>query len=383
MTQQVAFVLLDHSATPDLVVVAEAICRRHPAIPASASWAGQTSGNSPLLLCDGEIVAVMSLIAPLPRDEGLLVRASASWPEVRAVFERHSAHLVVSILGAKGGQLRIARVITAVVGGLIAATPGALGVVWGSKVAHPADRWMKMSEGAFVPYPDFPVSLWISIHPFSDELTGGGGAITQGLTAFVGRELELIGAAEKLIPLLERAQGLATYLAQNGPVLKDGSTFGVSETEHIAVRLCMSERFPGMAVLHAKITSRVGGGDNLIDLGTAAGATPPAVMSGSAPRLFAGASPRPDAIGKWVAVGRSLFLTLIKWSAITLLALILLGEFLKAYKHARLLGNSTPRADLYALESIGVPLGIAVGLLVLSRVRSARRRAKTTRRSNE
>jgi hypothetical protein len=46
-----------------------------------------------------------------------------------------------------------------------------------------------------------------------------------------------------------RAHGAVTYLVQNGPALKDGSTFGVSETERIAVRLRKSERFKGLAVI--------------------------------------------------------------------------------------------------------------------------------------
>ncbi len=72
---------------------------------------------------------------------------------------------------------------------------------------------------------------------------------------FVGRELELIGPRGRLKLLVERAHGLATYLIQNGPVLRDGSTFGVSETDQIAVRLCESERFKGLAVISGAVST--------------------------------------------------------------------------------------------------------------------------------
>jgi hypothetical protein len=84
---------------------------------------------------------------------------------------------------------------------------------------------------------------------------GGVGVVTQGLAPFVDRELEFTAPAPQLRALLDRAFGLSTYLIQNGPVLKDGSSFGVSETERISVRFVESKAFPGLPVIAGSLES--------------------------------------------------------------------------------------------------------------------------------
>ncbi|WP_245524151.1 DUF4261 domain-containing protein [Methylobacterium nonmethylotrophicum] len=68
--------------------------------------------------------------------------------------------------------------------------------------------------------------------------------------------MELIGAPHDPRRRLERAQGLAAYLSEKGPVLKDGSTFGISETERMPVRLLTSQRFPGLPVISGSFFPR-------------------------------------------------------------------------------------------------------------------------------
>ncbi len=148
-----------------------------------------------------------------------------------------------------------ARVVTAVAGVLMTNHPDPiLAGLWAPVVLNNPATWKRLAPNAFAPYPNLPVGLWGSQHPFNDEKSGGIGVVTQGLARFVGRELELIAATIDLKALLDRAFGLTVYLIQNGPVLKDGSTFGVSETERIAVRLCQSERFTGLHVISGLLT---------------------------------------------------------------------------------------------------------------------------------
>src|SRR5262249_49911965 len=144
--------------------------------------------SSPIIVCAGEIVVVMSMPAPAPKDDATVGIASAAWPEAGAAFDRHRAHLIVSNMSKRQNPLQLARIVTAVIGGLIAAVPGCVGVLWGGRVAHPAERWLERSRAAFNPYPDFPFMLWIGIHPFRDQSMIG--AVTYGLSSFVGREIE-------------------------------------------------------------------------------------------------------------------------------------------------------------------------------------------------
>jgi hypothetical protein len=135
-------------------------------------------------------------------------------------------------MGEQSDSFRGIRVLTAVAGAITVLYP------------DQAAAWPELSALSFASYPNLPISLWVSQHSFSDEKTGGVGVLTQGLAAFVGRELELVATGLDLKTLLDRAFGLTTYLVQNGSVLKDGSMFGTSETERIAVNLRVSSRLP-------------------------------------------------------------------------------------------------------------------------------------------
>src|SRR5262249_23573771 len=219
---------------------------RHPGTPAHPPD-GQDA-TTPLLHCAGEIAAVMSIPAQLPRDEGVLNLATLLWPQARAVFDRHRAHLIVSTMGPNLSPLAAARVNTAVVGGLLASVPGCLGVIWG-QVAHSAEIWLDMSRAAFAPYPQFPFMLWIGIRPFRDQATTG--AVTYGLSRMVGREIEFEGNGVDLKTIIDKVAGFAVYLIERGSVIPDGHTFGASDSERFKVQHTISRRFGNVPVLLA------------------------------------------------------------------------------------------------------------------------------------
>lgn len=248
MDRQVAFVLLAEFKQPDMRAVRDAISARHPGVAVSLPNDHDTTG--PMILCAGKIVVVMAMPAPIPRDESLVVRASATWPQARAAFDRHKAHLIVSVVDQSTEPLVAVRVMTAVVGGLIAAVPGCTGVVWGGQVASPAERWLEMSRAAFALYPDFPFMLWISIHPFRDQAKIG--AVTSGLAPLVGREIEMEGGTD-LASTINKVAGLSVYLIERGSLIPEGDTVGVSATERIQVRHTTSRRFANTPVLLATL----------------------------------------------------------------------------------------------------------------------------------
>ncbi|WP_249156941.1 hypothetical protein [Bradyrhizobium sp. KB893862 SZCCT0404] len=130
---------------------------------------GGVRKGSPLQRCGNELVAVMSMPGPIPEDSGLWSRAATTWPEGRTVAARHRGHLIVSVLGQNQQPLSAARLTTAVIGALIATVPQCCGVVWNGAVARSADLWLKMSIQSFVPFPDYPSSLWFDILPFRSD----------------------------------------------------------------------------------------------------------------------------------------------------------------------------------------------------------------------
>jgi hypothetical protein len=253
MEKLISLVLLERPLTPDMAAVAEAISTRYPDIPVVVPEHG---ADQPLIVCGGKIIAVMSMPTPAPRDEGVQARAAATWPQVRETFQRHSAHLVVALMGEDNDPLEAARIVTAVLGGLLAVVPGCLAVVWGGQVAHPADRFLEMSQQALEPYPAFPFMLWISVHPFRQGTTFG--AVTHGLSSFAGREIEFEGGRDLSI-VINKVAGLASYLIQHGDVIKDGQTFGANESERIKVQHAISREYAGLPVL--RVTAPAGAGE--------------------------------------------------------------------------------------------------------------------------
>lgn len=201
-----ALVLLERPVTPDMVALAEAVRTRHPQLATKmdegASEVRQGSAGGSVLRCGDQLVAVMSMPAPIPQDLGLWSRATRAWPEANTVAARHRGHLIVSVLGQDQPLLSKARLMTAVIGALIATVPECCAVVWDAKVARPADLWLHLSRQSFAPFPDYPFPLWVDVLPFRSQK--GIGAVTMGLAAFVDREIQFETSGLPLDALLER-----------------------------------------------------------------------------------------------------------------------------------------------------------------------------------
>jgi len=244
-----ALVLLDDPVTPDMSAVAKVLRVRHPELAAKLTEneeVQQAQANSPLIRCGNEFVAVMSMPAPIPQDRGLWSRAARTWPESKTVAARHRGHLIVSMLGQNQRPLIAARITTAVIGALIATMPECCGVVWAGQVARPTKRWLEMSSQSFAPFPDYPFTLWVDILPFQSGTKIG--AITMGLSAFVGREIEFVTGKLTLPALIDKVAGLSVYLMEHGNVVKDGDTIGADEDERFTVRYEDSDVFGRLPV---------------------------------------------------------------------------------------------------------------------------------------
>ncbi|AMA59374.1 DUF4261 domain-containing protein [Bradyrhizobium sp. CCGE-LA001] len=242
------FVLLDSPVTPDMSAVANILRARHPDLMTGPDDPGEqhVQASSPLIRCGNQLVAVMSMPAPLPDDTGLWSRAATNWPESKAVAVRHRGHLIVSALGKDVPPLTAARTTTSVIGALIAAMPESCGVVWDGRVARPSGLWLESSSRAFAPFPDYPFTLWVDILPFRSDRKIG--AITVGLSSFVGREIEFRSARLTLPTVIDKVAGLSAYLIEHGNVVKDGDTIGASAEERIKVRHRNSEVFGDLPV---------------------------------------------------------------------------------------------------------------------------------------
>jgi hypothetical protein len=253
MDRQIAFVLLDQPATLDIEGIARAVRARHPEMPvevvAASAQNGHGTAQSPLIRCGDDLVTVMNVPAPLPQDPGEEVweRAAKAWPQARTVAKRHRAHVIVATIGKVASPLRDARVVTAVIGGLLDIVPQCSAVMWAARVVRSATQWKDESRNAFAPYPNYPFLLWIDITAIR---TGAGiDAVTVGLSSFVDREIEFEVGQFNPTNVLNNVAGLAGYLIENGNVVKDGDTFGGSDAERIRIRHAVSTHRRGVPVL--------------------------------------------------------------------------------------------------------------------------------------
>lgn len=224
MTNPVAFVLLENACLPDQKLLIEALRRRHPGLLWESGPAmGNAAAGSHLLIRAGDhLAAVLLMPAPMPFNQQLWQQASSVWTEAFQAVGRHRAHLVVSMMGsavegaetAKPSVIEGSRLVTAMVGGLIEAQPGCLGVAWNGQVGRSPEEWLEQSLRSFEPFPDHPYSLWMEIVHFVSGKTIG--AYTTGLSPFIGREIEFEVDGVDDRGVIVRVANASSYLIANG-----------------------------------------------------------------------------------------------------------------------------------------------------------------------
>ena len=191
--------------------------------------------------------------APKPKDDALWGRAHLLWRDRPQSVDQHSAHLIVSVTDTNAGELECARIATAVVGGLLSALPEACAVIWKDKLGRSPQTWLEFSARSFAPYPNYPFLLWIDILPFKSVESSG--ALTVGLSAFIGREIECDLPGMALTTLIERVAVLASVLIGRGHGIRDGEMFAITAADRFKVHHAVS-RFNGAPVLRIGAQSR-------------------------------------------------------------------------------------------------------------------------------
>jgi hypothetical protein len=246
-----AFILLDAPTALEPARISEAFAARHPDVPVVVGGDGQGA----VLSAAGLVVTIMYFDDPLPPlwPEALEM-AGRYWPEADAVFDRHQAHLMISVVGKGANRLQLARVASAAVGAVIASHRACSGVLWDKTVANSAAMADDFCRSAFAA-DDVPCPLWVGLEPFQDEGAATFGVVTIGLRQFIGRELELEAPAESWEALLASVGGMATYLLQDGVKVEDGDWFNAPDDENARITMCFrqSKRFKDLPVMAATL----------------------------------------------------------------------------------------------------------------------------------
>jgi hypothetical protein len=181
----------------------------------------------------GDSQVILGLMpAPIPWNEleGPCV-TSWLWPEAAEKVRAHKKHLIVTVLSEES-PLDRARVLTQVVAAIVGTCP-AVGVYWGdATLVIPSPVFREFAINVLPEGP--PIHIWVDLRAGRNE-SGRTSGFTTGLKALGLMEFETSTAGESPGDLRERFVALASYLLENGPVIRDGDTVGEEANERIRV----------------------------------------------------------------------------------------------------------------------------------------------------
>lgn len=167
--------------------------------------------------------------------------AAVSWmwkPERNADLASYKAHAIVMTTAqpAIAAAAYISRLTACVI-----EAGQCVGVYWGNaSMLHMPDLFKSMAEELFEGDAPMP-PLWVNVLASGKSQQGPFTLSTRGMEAFGLDEFEIVDSTAPLGELRERLYSMASYVLENGPVLKDGHTIGNSEAERIKVRVGRSK----------------------------------------------------------------------------------------------------------------------------------------------
>lgn len=182
----------------------------------------------------GEGLAAISLMAaPIPFEELEFPCAAAwYWPTAEEEMRTHNSHLLVALVDGPDDPIERHRRLTELVASAAALTD-AVGIFWGSGGnVHESRAFLDSAHQMTADV--IPLELWVTIR-FVPEDDGSVSCITDGLEEFGLNEIEVVSSRREPQTLLEYVYNVAYYLIENGPVIHEGETIGLTEDERFAV----------------------------------------------------------------------------------------------------------------------------------------------------
>lgn len=204
----------------------------------SATIGDDPRPDAPIVLpADGDLIIGMQMDFPYPVSLQGPAQFAYWWPNALSDLTRHKAHLMVSCPWSKHSRMDAHMRHLVLMRELVEQLP-VVGVLWGSSLVQ-----TDIFKGEFANATlngEFPFSLWILIQ-FSRQPNGNILISTLGMRDFERMEIE----TESSLPLdqtVDLIRKFGSYLVTSGAVVRDGDTFGLSETQKIRVRHTRSFR---------------------------------------------------------------------------------------------------------------------------------------------
>ncbi|MBS2027305.1 MAG: DUF4261 domain-containing protein [Deltaproteobacteria bacterium] len=182
---------------------------------------------------------------PIPNDEAVhAVRTSWMWQQPDDAIRAHRSHAIVTAMSS-GDPVRDATLVARFCAAALKAYSG-VALYWGSgrQVLPPA-----VVEGMTTELDGLPVMLWIGLTISGESKTGPFSAATHGLEALGHKEFEVRGTRAGIGNLRGHLYNFASYVLENGPVLKHGQTIGPDADTHWKISHEPSKLVPGRDVI--------------------------------------------------------------------------------------------------------------------------------------
>ncbi|WP_374650070.1 DUF4261 domain-containing protein [Dongia sp.] len=248
-----ALVTLGESQRISAFEIAREIGRIWPSQRNSIRASVRDDDGALLLYIDGVVVVVVFFDQPASEDAISLSNGpDPVWPEAKEALAPQRAHALVTTLDSftkPKEAFSCALAMTLVGISLVHLLESAIGLHWiGAGVGIPASRAKEL--GVELARGVIPTELWLRLYLIHGGDDSSVGAMTKGLIPFAGREIEIDPVRMKPRDVSARAVSLSNYLLQNGPVLKDGETAGVTGQEKFRIHLVNSARVRGLPVFH-------------------------------------------------------------------------------------------------------------------------------------
>lgn len=186
----------------------------------------------------GTMVAVSLMPAPIPGGEvERYAPANFLWKEAAEVSARHTAHLLIAVMGSEKDPVGAAKLFSAVAASCLV-QPEALGIYTSGTVLEPRyflQVAQDMKNGGL------PVMNWVFVFLYRSEK--GFCGYTMGLTQFGREELEVLDSSRQPGEILPFLYDICSYLLSGDVYLRDGETIGSSAEEKLPIT-----RSPGVSV---------------------------------------------------------------------------------------------------------------------------------------
>jgi len=219
-------------------------------ITGSMPTAGQVANGILTFDLADDIAALAPMPAPYPWSD-LQGPCATSWmwpPHTPAMgLQRHRTHVLVTMVGGKRDAItrRLAMTQLTAMG---ARQKGVMGVYWPeATMVHYPKVFIDMAQAAKSPQAP-PLFLWLDLRVFRNP-DATVGLFTTGMRPLGHMEIEIPAIAMQPAELRNWTLNVASYLLENGPVLKDGHTIGMTAEQRIRVRHAASQfNRPGLVL---------------------------------------------------------------------------------------------------------------------------------------